>query len=124
MDVRCIFEGNKVNKLFGILVDLVNVILEPSKRNPRSLRLCPGDAVIFLCDDIAGNGPLSYPHPFEALEQEAFSGSGRMRVKTTGWIRKGVDVGLVIAIQGDYAFLLMHEKNGWGWIDKQFLSTP
>ena len=75
---------------------------------------------MFTCNGIGGDVPLTWPHPYEALEHEAFT--GRTKMETTGWIRKG-QIGLVVAVIDNHAFLLSRIGDGWGWIDKQFLST-
>lgn len=76
--------------------------------------------MVFNCDGIGGDIPLTQPHPSEALEREAFT--GRAGSETTGWIRKG-QVALIIAVLDDHAFLLGREGDGWGWVDKQFLTS-
>lgn len=107
-------------KLPGVFIDIVNVVVPSSRREPHRPHIRPGDSVLFDCDGIGGDVPLTWPHPMEALEREAFT--GRAAVETTGWIRKG-QVALVIAVIDDHAFILGREGDGWGWVDRQFLMS-
>lgn len=99
----------------SLVEDLFNVFVSPKKRG-----VVPGDAVIFTCDGIGGDVPLTQPHPNEALEHEAFT--GRSNLEATGWIRKD-HVCLVIAVVDDHAFVLGRPGNGWGWVKCDFLTT-
>lgn len=105
----------------GIFSNIVNLVLSADpRRQPVRPHLCPGDTVIFNCDGIGGDVPLTWPHPDEALEREAFT--GKAGSTTTGWIRKG-HVCLVVAVFGDHAFILGRAGDGWGWVDRQFLTS-
>lgn len=99
----------------SLVEDLFNVFVPPRPRG-----VCPGDAVVFTCDGVGGDVPLTWPHPLEALEHEAFT--GRTNMEATGWIRKG-QVGLVLAVIDDHAFVLAHEGCGWGWVKRDFLTS-
>lgn len=99
----------------SIIEDLVNVFIPP-----KPIGVVPGDAVVFTCDGIGGDVPLTQPHPMVALEHEAFT--GRTNLEATGWIRKG-DIALVVAVVDEHAFVLGRPGNGWGWIDSKFLSS-
>lgn len=99
----------------SVLEDLINVFVPPKPRG-----VCPGDAVVFTCDGIGGDVPLTQPHPMEALEHEAFT--GRTNLEVTGWIRKG-QIALVIGVIDDHAFVLSRDGNGWGWVKSDFLTS-
>lgn len=99
----------------SMLEDLINVFVPPKPRG-----VCPGDAVLFTCSDVGGDVPLTQPHPMEALEHEAFT--GRSNLEATGWIRKG-QIGLVLAVVDDHAFVLSREGSGWGWVKADFLTS-
>lgn len=99
----------------SLVEDLFNVFV-PAK--PRGVR--PGDAVLFTCDGVGGDVPLTQPHPNQALEHEAFTGHSNL--VATGWIRKD-HVCLVIAVVDDHAFVLGRPGNGWGWVKCDFLTS-
>lgn len=88
-------------------------------RGKQPPQIFPGDQVIFVCDDIGGDIPLTMPDRSTAIERSAFTGSLPF-TKTTGWIRTG-EAALVIAVLDEQCFLLPKRGDGWGWIDTRFL---
>jgi hypothetical protein len=60
--------------------------------------------------------PMTSPHPDLQLELEA--ARGRPNALVTGWFCSG-DVALVVAVQGDYAYLWM--DHGRGWVNRGYI---